>query len=211
MMKKLDKKTLILTCIITLLPILLGLTFYNDLPERIAIHWGMNNEPNGWAGKNLFVFAFPIFMVVFQLVCQIGTRKKQRDASLPKLYQVVVWLIPALSVILYIVTLAVALGKDIDIRKVVCLILGIVFIILGNYIPKMSYTNHNMINLPIRPENEHVWRVFSRIMGIAFIGEGFLLLVSLFFPPIASVLAIAIFLGLLIGISFYGSAISGKK
>ncbi|MDD3404606.1 MAG: DUF1648 domain-containing protein [Hespellia sp.] len=211
-MKNLDKKTLVLTCIITLLPILLGLGFYSELPARIAIHWGLNNEPNGWAGKNFFVFGIPVLMVLLQILCLLGTsRKRNPEEPLPKMMKVIVWFLPVLTMVLYIVTMAVALGNAIDIRKVVCLLLGVLFIVTGNYIPKISYNNRNMINIPAQPENESVWRVFSRMMGITFMVEGALVLVSMFFPPMVTVLAIALLVGLLIGLSFYGSSLSGKK
>ena len=40
-MKKELKKTLTLTTIITLLPILVGLIYWNQLPEKMAIHFDM--------------------------------------------------------------------------------------------------------------------------------------------------------------------------
>ena len=46
-MKKINMKSLIITSIVCLLPIIFGLIFYNSLPENIAIHWGIDNNANG--------------------------------------------------------------------------------------------------------------------------------------------------------------------
>ena len=68
-MKKINVKSLVITSIVCLLPIILGLIFYNELPESIAIHWGINNNPNGYFSKPAFVFGMPIMMVALQIFC----------------------------------------------------------------------------------------------------------------------------------------------
>ena len=42
------KKMILLTSIITLFPIFIGLLLWNQLPDSLATHWGINNEPNGY-------------------------------------------------------------------------------------------------------------------------------------------------------------------
>lgn len=43
-MKKINKKTLILTSIITLIPIVIGLLFWSKLPDTIPTHFGMDGR-----------------------------------------------------------------------------------------------------------------------------------------------------------------------
>ena len=50
------KKMILLTSIITLFPIFIGLLLWNQLPDSLATHWGINNEPNGYASKTFAVF-----------------------------------------------------------------------------------------------------------------------------------------------------------
>ena len=42
------KGKIILTSIVTILPILIGLVLWNKLPDTIATHFGADNVPNGW-------------------------------------------------------------------------------------------------------------------------------------------------------------------
>lgn len=210
-MKKISIKTLIITCVITLLPILLGLSVYGQLPDKIAIHWGLDNESNGWAGKNFVVFGLPFLMMLLQIFsCVINDLKRNKNEESPKLIKFVIWLIPALSIILYCITIAIAMSHNLDIRRIVCLILSVVFIVMGNYIPKISYGNSNLINKPANIPNERVWRIFSRVMGISLIAEGLLLLASLFLPPIATVVAIGVVICSVVGLSIYGIVLSKK-
>ena len=49
-MKKISKLTVI-TTLITLLPIALGIALYDRLPDVVATHWGIDNQPNGWSSR----------------------------------------------------------------------------------------------------------------------------------------------------------------
>ena len=45
---KTNKKTLILTSIVILLPILIGILLWNKLPDSMAIHFNFDNEADGY-------------------------------------------------------------------------------------------------------------------------------------------------------------------
>ncbi len=57
---KIDRKTVILTTLVCLLPIVAGVILYPQLPEQVATHWGFGNEPNGWSSKAFAVFGLPM-------------------------------------------------------------------------------------------------------------------------------------------------------
>ena len=60
-MKKVDKKTLIITTLVNLIPIIVGLLIWDKLPDTIATHFGMDGTPNGWSSKAFTVFGIPLF------------------------------------------------------------------------------------------------------------------------------------------------------
>ena len=45
------KKMILLTSIATLLPILIGLLLWKQLPDSVATHWSTGNEPDGYSSK----------------------------------------------------------------------------------------------------------------------------------------------------------------
>ena len=57
-----NKFKVIITSIIVLLPILVGVADWDELPEQIATHWGPSGEPDGWSSKAVAVFALPLFL-----------------------------------------------------------------------------------------------------------------------------------------------------
>ena len=42
-----NKKMILFTSVITLLPIFIGMFLWNQLPDSIATHFGVNNQPDG--------------------------------------------------------------------------------------------------------------------------------------------------------------------
>ena len=187
-MKFIKWKTLIITCIVCLLPILLGLALWEDLPDSIAIHFNFYNEPDNFASKEFAVFGLPIMMAALQIVCcfinDINAHKYGRRI---KLETVTKWIIPVMSIILQVITFGYSLGWNIDIRKAVAVIVGAIFLVIGNYMPKLDYIkNYNI-------DTEKA-RKINRFIGFETVIMGILILITIFLPPIAT----AIWLFLLI-------------
>ena len=51
------KKMLVFTSIVTLLPIVIGLLLWKQLPDSVATHFGADNQPNGYSSKVCCVWA----------------------------------------------------------------------------------------------------------------------------------------------------------
>ena len=71
MMKFIKWKTLIITCFVCLLPILLGVALWDKLPDLMAIHFNINNEADNFASKGFVVFGLPVIMAALQAFCCI--------------------------------------------------------------------------------------------------------------------------------------------
>ncbi len=199
-MKKINFKILIITCLVCLLPIILGIIFYNELPDSVAIHFDINNNPNGYFTKAAFVFGMPVLMMVIQMLsCIVNDISDKNKEANKKATTVFKWIIPTLSIILYVVTISYALGNSIDIRKVVMIILGIVFIIMGNYLPK---TKGNKI-VRIKLKDENILNKVARFWGYMMILNGVLLIVSILFKPIVSVIFVVLIILESLGINCY--------
>lgn len=185
-MKKIDWKTLIITCAMCLLPILFGIIFYERLPEIMPIHFNMNNEPDGFASKNFALFGLPALMAVLQAFCciinDINGEKKGRK---PKFIAIIQWFIPVLSVVISVITIEIPLGSTVDVRKSILLVLGILYMIIGNYMPKMNYEEMKGKMHPML-KNEKLYRKIIRLMGYTFVIFGFVLLISIACKPIIS-------------------------
>lgn len=192
-MKKINWKILISTSVICLLPILLGTIFYKLVPMQVAIHFDFSNNPNSYMNKNIVLFGFPIIIALMQAICCISNDlNKSQDIKTPKVECIFKSILPIVSIIVYSITLSIALGSQLDVRKLVCFLIGFIFILVGNYIPKTSstytYGSHQYSFI----KNENFYKKFNRAMGYSFVILGFLLIVSIFFASRYSVYAVAL-------------------
>ena len=165
MIKK-NLKVLIITSVILLLPILAGLILWNQLPEQMPTHWNAAGEVDGWSGKAFAVFGLPLIMVAAQWLCMLGTAadpKKNNHSE--KVLHLVLWIIPALSVVLHAVTYATALGHAVPMEVVMPILIGLIFTIIGNYMPKCKQNYTIGIKIPWTLDNEENWNRTHRFAG----------------------------------------------
>lgn len=181
-MKNESRKTLILSVIICLLPMILGIIFYNRLPDQMPIHFTINDVADNYAPKNLVLFGIPIIIAIIQAICIIFVSKvnKLKNSQKPKIIKIMEWFIPIITVLIYFIMIEVSLGSTVYIGKSICLILGISFIIIGNYFPKMSYNVGKAVFHPI-PKTEKSFRKMTKISGYSFIIIGIISLILIIF------------------------------
>lgn len=166
-----------ISIIICLLPMIAGAVFYNQLPDQMPIHFGINNVPDNYAPKAFALFGIPLFLAIVQSLAMIMTYRSanKKNIRLPIIFYLLEWLIPVLTVLCYGLMLSFALGYLVSIGKIICLVLGAIFVIIGNYTPKMSYEAGKLLFHP-NPATEEDFRKMSRLMGYGFIGCGLILI-----------------------------------
>ena len=166
MLKK-YRKTLIVTTVITLLPVLAGLILWNRLPEQMPMHFNAAGEVDGTASKAVGVFGMPAFFVAVQWLCAVGSFKMDPKAKNinTKMMGLVLWLIPVLSVLMHALVYGTALGKEMNVQIVIPLLMGLLFIVIGNWLPKCKQTYTLGIKLPWTLEDEDNWNRTHRFAG----------------------------------------------
>ena len=68
---RVDKKSLFLGVAICLLPILIGMYYYNVLPEQIAVHFNAKGEPDNFVSKTRAIVELPIFFAIVQVIISL--------------------------------------------------------------------------------------------------------------------------------------------
>ena len=56
---------LIITSLITLIPIVVGLILWDKLPDQVPVHWDINGDVDDYATKTQAVFVMPLVLVAF--------------------------------------------------------------------------------------------------------------------------------------------------
>ena len=173
------RTTIIITTLITLLPILFGLIVWNRLPEQIATHWGANGQADGYSGKAFAVFGIPCILAVLQLFVSFITLNDPKRRNIHKKpLTLTFWIIPVMSVIVNGITYAAALGMEIEVGIIISILVGILLIALGNYMPKLQQNYTIGIRVPWTLNSTENWNRTHRLGGKMFILGGFLLIIT---------------------------------
>jgi uncharacterized membrane protein len=196
-MAKQFKWVLGVSSVLILAPILYAVQAYEALPAQMAIHFNLQNQADQWVAKPLAVFGLPIFMLLLQWVCVGISLIQQKGKPLaPRFERVVYSLIPILNVVVYVTMVSFNLGGKPDIRRIVLVLIGLVFIAIGNYLPTIPATAQNRLHWPKQPSQQLALRL-NRRLGYYFVVAGVVLFGSLFFKPLVSALCLG---GLLVGL-----------
>ena len=175
-------KLLLITSLVQLLPVLVGLILWDQLPAQIPTHWNAVGEVDGWSSKAFAIFGLPGIMLAVQWLCALGTGADPKRANHPeKVLQLVLWIIPVLSLVLFTITYAVAMGKEVRVELVMPVLFGLMFTIIGNYMPKCKQNYTIGIKIPWTLSSEENWNRTHRfagrlwvVCGLAIILTGFL-------------------------------------
>ena len=210
-MKKELKKTLTLTTLITLLPILVGLFYWNQLPDKMATHFDMEGTPNGWSSKWFAVIGIPAVLAVVNALCTILTETDPRRHKYPeKMMKLVYWICPVVSWICAGLTISYELGVEFAaMPKFASLFIGIMFVVIGNYLPKVKQNYYMGIKLPWTYSDEENWNRTHRMAGKLWVVGGIVLLLN-FFLGITG-LEIAVLIIMIVVPTVYSWAFSRKK
>ena len=178
-MLKENKRTLIITSIVTILPILIGVFLWNRLPDVMATHFGINNEANGFSSKVFAVFGLPLLLLALEWFGALVTAHDPKKQNIsPKMFSFVLWIIPAVSLFCAATIYPYNLGYQIDITFIAELLLGVIFIVVGNYLPKARQNYTIGIKIPWTLANEENWNRTHRLAGYLWVIGGILMVIA---------------------------------
>ncbi len=179
-MLKENKGKIIVTSLIVLLPILAGVYFWKELPDPMATHFNFDNEANGWSPRVFAVFGLPLFLLAVHVICVAATMLDPKRKSISgKMVQMVVLICPICSIFCSIQIYGYALGMDVDGRVLVHLLLGVVLMVIGNYIPKCRHNYTVGIRLPWTLADEENWNSTHHLAGWLYMAAGLVCLANI--------------------------------
>ena len=168
-----EKKRLILTTVICLLPIMAGLVLYSRLPERVPTHFDFSGTPDGWSSRPFAVFGLPCLLAALNVFLYACLNRDPKRANMSgALKTVSQWSLPVLSVLCYGLTLTAALGYPSRIEIVVPLLTGILLLVIGNYLPKTKQSYTMGTRLPWTLQSEENWNRTHRLSGFLWVAAG---------------------------------------
>lgn len=174
----------IILWIIILIPLVYLALAWNGLPERVPVHFNLKGEADGWAGKTALigiVFFMTVALNLLLLIIPYIDPKRKLEYMGSKYHQlrfILVVFMAALSVFL----IYNATNQDAFQLNILFILLGGLFVALGNYFQAIKPNYFIGIRTPWTLESEQVWRKTHRIGGILWIAGGLIMIALALFP-----------------------------
>lgn len=157
---------IIVTALLTLLPTAAGIILWNRLPERIPTHWGADGTADGWSPRALAVFGMPLFLTAIHLLGVFVISRDRRAEGVPaKLMSMALWICPILGLVTALTVYPSALGYEPNVGFIASLIMGVLLIVTGNYMPKCRRNSTVGIRIPWTLASEDNWNRTHRFAG----------------------------------------------
>lgn len=153
------------------------------LPNEVAIHWNATGEADGFANKWWGALLFPLFLtgivVLLAALPKLDPRKENYE-KFQGVYRLFLNVLVTFFFTLHLGTLAYNVGIPVQIDLFVPIGIGVLFIVLGNYLPKIKPNYFIGIRTPWTLENETVWQKTHRLGGKVFVMMGVLMMFTAF-------------------------------
>lgn len=177
------KWKVLLSVLATFLPTLIGLALWNRLPDSMNSHWGMDGVADGTAGKATVVFGLPAILAGVNLLCMVGTALDTKNKNQnKKLMGIIFWIVPVLSTVVICSMYAMALGKNVDMLMIIPMLMGALFIVIGNSMPKATQNRTVGVKIWWTLHNEENWNKTHRFAGKCWVIGGLVMLLTAVLP-----------------------------
>ena len=203
---------LVLTSAIILLQMLVGVLLWDRLPDPMATHFNFQGEPDGFTSKPFAVFGMPLLLLGLHFMCLMlscASNIQMQNIS-SKVKSLMLLIIPAVSLLVTVLCYGYALGAPFAINRIVWVFVGVLFALVGNYLPKLRRSNTTGIRLPWTLADEEIWSRTHRFAAPVWVVCGLLMIVCglIGSGPMIPIATIVVVIGLPIA---YSLVINWKK
>lgn len=188
--------------------------FYFRLPSVVPTHWGLYGQPDGWGPSWFAAFFFPLIIIAIYLLLTYIPRidpKKERYTEFSREYGMFKVTIILFLAVLYVLTSFAGMGYAVKIDVVVPLMVGILFVTLGNYFDKIKSNWFFGIRTPWTLSSESVWNKTHKLGSRLFVLGGIIIALGAFLPAILKFVSFLVVIGVLVIVPMIYSYVLYKK
>lgn len=190
------------------------LAVYPRLPERLPTHWNARGEVDGWMDKPWGALMFPLMatgtLALMWLLRRVDPRARNIERFRDEWF-LVTNLVFALFAVMEVVTLGHAMGWPVDVDRAVPVAVGLLFVGIGNYLPRIRSNWFMGIRTPWTLDNDRVWRATHRVGGRTFVAAGLIMMLGAFLPASARAAAMLAAIALGAGVPLVYSYVAYRR
>ncbi len=156
------------------LPFIYLATIYNSLPQEVPIHFNWKGEADDWADKTMLILlpaGLGLFIYFLMLIVPSIDPKRKIQEMGSKYFNfrlILTIFFSILSIYLIYVTKEGSIEKP----NIMVALMGLLFIMMGNYFQTVRPNYFIGIRTPWTLENELVWKKTHRLAGKLWVAGG---------------------------------------
>jgi uncharacterized membrane protein len=179
-----------LEALLVLAPFLLLAVFWNQIPERVPIHWNLNGQIDHWGSKSSGLLSLPLVSLVTVALLRFtpwldpklrGKRNwTDRMRAVLPIFRV---LFAAFFFVVFLLVLCVSLGASLSVGRILVSSILLLLAGVGNFLGNLRPNYFIGLRTPWTLESDATWRATHRLGGrLLFFGAMALLLVEFILP-----------------------------
>jgi uncharacterized membrane protein len=154
---------------------------YPRLPESMPTHFDMSGQPNGWSSRLFGAWVVPLFLVFMWGLVRVLPAIDPRGSNYAKFggaFEGIIVSIMLFMLALHIVMLRAALGYPVAMQRIVPVGTGVLFVVMGNLLPRARPNWFVGIRTPWTLSSDRVWEKTHRLGGHLFVAGGILIVLA---------------------------------
>lgn len=153
-------------------------------PGEVPLHWNAAGAVDSWGPKAnlLWMGAFPLVFAIFLHWLPSIDPKRDSWERHTKTYELIKVVITVGLAAFGWVSAAVALGLPFDVSTLIRVLVGLLFVGLGNVMGRLRRNYFVGIKTPWALADDEVWRLTHRRGGFVMVGLGLVFVLSIFIP-----------------------------
>ena len=179
------KNLIISTLLIILITWITAFIYSDYLPDPVPTHWNIDGEIDGWTAKPWGVYILPIIdtatILLLLVLPKIAPKGFRLEGAL-KVYYLLTLVMAVFMLMIMLFMFSAALNKGFNMTTWIMSGIGLLFIIIGNYLTKIPKNFFLGIRTPWTLSNDEVWFKTHRVSAWVFIIAGLALMLSPFTP-----------------------------
>jgi uncharacterized membrane protein len=163
--------------------ILAWIIAFPQLPDQIPIHWNLKGEADGFAAKiNAMLSTLGIMVLVYVSMAFLPKvdPRKLNYKYFSKSYNIMMNVLLGVFFVVNLFVIFNALGYDVPMSTLGPLVIGIIFLVLGNYMPQVRSNFFIGIRTPWTLSSDEVWKKTHRAASKIFFFGGLVLMATTF-------------------------------
>ena len=193
-------RTLMVSALFILVALVAAVWLYPGLPAQVPVHWNLHGQVNGTLPR-LWGAAFPALIIlalaVLTVLLPLFSPRQFEIQPFASAYGVMMLAIQGMMLAVGLAVLLAGAGHALPIPAVAMLAVGVLLMVLGNYMGKLRKNFFIGIRTPWTLASDAVWERTHRLAGWLFVAAGLVMVASVLvgaplWLPLAAIAAAAL-------------------